>query len=691
MLALHIIAFGLYIPFLGFYWDDWPVILTGRLQGAPGYLAFYEHDRPISAVTFITLFPILGSHPVVWHIFTLLLRWLTSVALWWTLTILWPARRREATWTALLFAIYPVFTQQSISVAYSQHWICYLLFFISLGLMIKAHRTPRLFWGLTAVAMAASLMQMLMMEYFAGLELLRPLILWVLAAELSKSKKPLGQPEAGGAAQSSRAKPPFLPGPRLRWVLQSWLPYLITLTGFVIWRLFFLEFPGEEANAPVLLRNIRDNPGEGIVRFLQIAIQDAIHLMINVWANILSPTAIQLRDGSILFSWGVGMLTAAALAVFLWQMRKREQWAVDAVGTRWTRQAMLLGLAALLLGMLPVWFTDRQIIVGTYSNRFGLPGMLGASLLAVALITEIIRRPIQRLVLLCLLVGLAVGFHLRVANDYRWSWVRQTRFYWQLHWRAPYIEPGTAIFSEGEIFRYVGWYSHTAAINLLYPHTGDPTQLDYWFSSLGRDYLYATEEFKRGLPIDARFRHYNFNGHTQDGIFIFYNPEHDCLKVLVPEDANVPEIPDITRQLLGSATTDRIQAGPPQPGYPPEEIFGPEPEHTWCYFFQKADLARQFGDWDQVVALGDDAREAGYDPKVSASNTTVEWMPFIEGYARLGLWDDAEALSLLAYEQDKRIDARLCNLWTAIEESTPSSQARENVMRRVRSSANCPQ
>src|SRR5699024_2062398 len=135
------------------------------------------------------------------------------------------------------------------------------------------------------------------------------------------------------------------------------------------------------------------------------------------------------------------MLAGLALAFFLWQMRKREQWTVEAVGTRWSRQAMLLGLIALLLGMLPVWFTDRQIIVGTYSNRFGLPGMFGASLLAVALITEIIHRPIQRLVLLCLLVGMAVGFHLRVANDYRWSWARQTRFYWQLSWRAPYLQP----------------------------------------------------------------------------------------------------------------------------------------------------------------------------------------------------------------------------------------------------------
>ena len=45
---------------------------------------------------------------------------------------------------------------------------------------------------------------------------------------------------------------------------------------------------------------------------------------------------------------------------------------------------------------------------------------------------------------------------------------------------------------------------------------------------------------------------------------------------------------------------------------PPPMLFGPEPPHTWCYYFQKADLARQRGDWDEVARLGDEARELGF-------------------------------------------------------------------------------
>ena len=220
---LLILSFGILIPWLGYYWDDWTFILTGRLMDVSGFLAYSQYDRPISAWTSMVSFPILGFTPIHWHIFTLLLRWGTAAAFWWMMTRLWPANRREAAWAALLFSVYPVFTQQSIAVTYSQHWICYLLYILSLGAMLEAWRSqrehPARFWLLTTLAMAASLLQVLTMEYFAGLELLRPFLLWILVAE-----------QTGGL----RA--------RITAVLRGWLPYLLTLAGFTVWRLFFLQF-----------------------------------------------------------------------------------------------------------------------------------------------------------------------------------------------------------------------------------------------------------------------------------------------------------------------------------------------------------------------------------------------------------------------------------------------------------------
>ena len=115
-LVLLVIAFGLLISNLGFYWDDWPVIYMAHSGGeASTYIDFYDYDRPVSAWTYILTVPILGVKPLNWHIFTLLLRWLTVLAMWWMLRGLWPERSRQTAWMAFLFAVYPAFFQQPIN------------------------------------------------------------------------------------------------------------------------------------------------------------------------------------------------------------------------------------------------------------------------------------------------------------------------------------------------------------------------------------------------------------------------------------------------------------------------------------------------------------------------------------------------------------------------------------------------
>ena len=40
-------------------------------------------------------------------------------------------------------------------------------------------------------------------------------------------------------------------------------------------------------------------------------------------------------------------------------------------------------------------------------------------------------------------------------------------------------------------------------------------------------------------------------------------------------------------------------------------MFGSEPPHLWCYYFEKADLARQLQDWQSVLQLEKQARARG--------------------------------------------------------------------------------
>src|SRR4030095_1121357 len=123
LLLVTIASFGLLIPRLGFYWDDWPVIYMKQTLGIRGFWDFYQYDRPLSAWTYFVFSPLLGTSPLAWQIFTLLLRWGSAVFLWAGLNLLWPKKSLQVLWVALLFAAVPIFTQQAVAVAYKHHWL----------------------------------------------------------------------------------------------------------------------------------------------------------------------------------------------------------------------------------------------------------------------------------------------------------------------------------------------------------------------------------------------------------------------------------------------------------------------------------------------------------------------------------------------------------------------------------------
>ena len=89
---------------------------------------------------------------------------------------------------------------------------------------------------------------------------------------------------------------------------------------------------------------------------------------------------------------------------------------------------------------------------------------------------------------------------------------------------------------------------------------------------------------------------------------------------------------------------------------PLESVFGPEPAHEWCWYYQQASLARQAGDWETVATLGDEALKLGYYPADS-----VEWFPFMQAYAALGREKDLKKLSSIL-GADPFLEAQACTI-----------------------------
>jgi hypothetical protein len=672
-LLLLILAFGLLIPWLGFYFDDWPVILVARLQDARGFWTFYQYDRPFSAWTYILTTPFVGVSPFGWHIFTFLVRWLTVLGMAWCLHSLWTERARRTPWT---LASMVLLDQQPIAVAYSQHWISYAFYFLSLGCMIQAIRRPRWFWLFTSLSLATAAIHLFTMEYFLGLELLRPVVLWILLSgegnnivyegDGSKSintRWRSRKSEAGLGDSSLRiVSRAIKPG----WAWIFWTPYLLLTIAYTIWRLFFLKFPAQDPNRPEVLIDLFHKPLGALTQIIQFALQDFINILFGPWYRAIDPLKIDLSHLFVVFSWIVAALVSLGVIFYLTHLKvlkpadRANRELLIRRGS--TRQLLWFGLAALLLGLLPVWMIGRDSLTGLYGSRFTLAGLFGASIFWIGLIETFSDRRKNQIILVSILIGISVAFSLQRMNEFRWYWQDQTRFYWQLSWRAPYIEPGTVILSDGEIFQYVGRYSTSTALNLLYPQMAGRKDFAYWFLELSPGLIKKHEQSPQDRELQAGFRSFTFHGSTDRSILISYESRSGrCLWVLSPEDSDNPDLSQLTRDSAGLSDLSLIHPEPISSGYPPEAIFGPEPAHHWCYYYQKAELAHQLGDWDRVVSLGDAAEKLGYHP-----NNVQEWFPFIDAYARTGDWEQALLRTRQLLKINRALASRVCNLWEHI-------------------------
>ena len=644
-LLVLVASFVPLIAKLGFFWDDWPVMYMARTQGISGFWNFYQYDRPFSAWTYIVTVPVLGTNPIGWHIFSLLLRWLTVVFLWLTLRKIWPEKSRQTFWIALLFSVYPLFDQQSVAVAYSQHWICYFFYFVSIYLMLLSQEKKKYYYPLVGLSALFSLIQMFSMEYFLGLELFRPIILWVYHINHKKS-----------AGKFSILK---------KSLFTSWI-YLAILGIYVVWRIFFLELAGSDPNDPELLNQLKLSPLHTLLDLTQTAIQDLIYFF-SSWITVIRPADIELRRPFFIASTGVATVTAALIWLLLSRYNSFQQ-ATDDDDKKWHRQAVFFGTIAALFGTLPVWMIGKQASIGLYGSRFGLAAMFGLSIAVVGLLEWLSNRTSVKNIVIGILIGIAIFFHLNIAKDFQDSWKKQQKVYWQLYWRAPYIEPGTAIISDGEIFRFVGQYSTSMGIALLYPPVENPKEMPYWFFDMIHGNLFLkTDELYAGIPLRGSLRNYSFNGHSKNALILYLPEENQCVQILTANDINDRDIPNLLQPVVPLSNLEQIKSNDEQDWSPPATIFGEEPEHTWCYYFEKAELAQQYQDWEEVLTIMDEAKEQGYSPA-----NVKEYFPWLNGYLHTGRIEEARTLTRQMKKLSHGIDDQICYSWLDAKEKKPS-------------------
>jgi hypothetical protein len=656
LLGLSLVTYGVFIFSLGFYWDDWPTLLLSHIGNKATIWEYYSFDRPFQSWTYYLLFPICRDSAFAWQLSGILFRWTAALSLYFAFIKVFPKQRALLQWAAILFTVFPGFSNQYVSIPYSSVFLSLTIFGFSLLAMVSAIQTKKRFWFYLIISLALSMLSLLTVEYFAGLEVLRPILTFILVYRLNNGK-----------------------GQKFLKSVGIWLPFILVDLGFVYWR--FILYPASLdgislRNAPALLTAIQKNGSDALFTLLQSVLGDMRYLFVSSWIDRLWQVKLPLQRITFWLSLAIG-LAAGLLIYFLYRKNEENKSLKLSAAECWSNLG--IGFASVVFGMIPAWMTMREITVGKWSDRLALPAMLGVALIFAAIFFRVISNYKIRGAFLALLTGLAISYHLQIGNDYRKDFLDQEAIYTQLKWRIPDLQPGTTLYSPGIPTNKEAEYSYTMGINMLFGEKNLDTSLDYWF---------ATPRFYKPEALAAdpeqnlayNMRSYHFTG-SAEKIVSIYVPPSGCIWVvdhyfsLMPYEVEfLPLYGDLTNQdMIIDRESDENGLA---------KIFDFDAQNSWCYYFQKGDLAQSKGQFEKAVSIYEQAMDKGLVPMEG-----IEYLPFIEAYTSLGRIEDAAALTAKTLNKSYFTKPVMCQYWHDRLADDPSISA---VIDPVYNADNCP-
>lgn len=661
LLGFTVLAYAPLIFSLGFYWDDWPLIWFGHLLGTNGYLEVLAGDRPFLAGVYLFSTSILGDSPLQWHIFGLLTRWCVTLSFWWALSKLWKNRQQEVFWIAALFAVYPGFKQQPISVIYSNGYLLLISFFLSFGFTILAFRNRKRFWLYTTLAIVLDLFCSFSTEYYFGLNLVRFVILYFL----------------------------FLPQTRAFWktvkkALLYWVPYFVSMVVFLLWRVVFFKFPTYQ---PESIAKLSENGFAYLGQLLYRLVRDSYFSGIQTWFDSFRfPVLEDFSIPSKAVFWvifAVGIAFSLLILFFYTRVKTENIQEANESEPDFQKSAFWIGLSALIFAGIPYWITDLPIELQFPWDRFNLAFMAGSAIILVWLFVWLFKSKNQMKVVVALFLSMAMASHVINAITFQREWQTQKDLFWELTWRAPQLKEDTTVLTFGLPLKYYSDNSLTAPLNWIYAPDNHSTQIPYLFAFTDVRVGAAIPDLKRNLPILQFYRSAEFNGNTSNMIVVFYSPP-GCLRVLDPSRRwDVPELPEDLNRAFYLSNVDQISLDATA-AIPPQNIFGTASESNWCFYFEKADLARQSDNWDTIISMWDDAKSNSFTP-----SDPTEYLVFVEAFAHQGEWGKVDQLLSDAMALNRNVHTRICNQMDYLLTDLPQTGENQTALNEIRVKYEC--
>jgi hypothetical protein len=615
ILLTTIITYGVSIPKLGYYHDDWFVLWSGQLRGAESLIPLFSTDRPFMGVVYSFVYRLLGDTLINWHLYALLWRFIGGMAFFWILRLIWPNQKYLTTLMTVLFIIYPGFLSQPNANTKQNHLYGFGTALLSIALMLQAMKTNirgwKIFCGLLSIILTAN--YLFIYEYMIGFEGTRLILLgYTLFQEKTREFRAL----AGE-------------------ILKRIWPYWVVTIGFLYWRLFVFEGSRNATDVSGLAGSYISNLRYMSIRLILETAKDFLDASIFAW--FIGP--YQLFSVALYSNLAVALLIAGIVVslVLFYTVLFKKWWGVEYNESdthRLIKDFIWIGALIIIFAISPVILSGRQLDLYDSYKSYGLHPISGVVLFIVGVV--LMFQPGFRRLILIGLVGISVSTQILNADYWEQYWKIQREMWWQMTWRAPDIQNDTlvmAYISQG--YNPQQDYEIWGPINLIYnPSPANAPAIQAEVLNIDTSYSILKNDILNNHVRDIKL-HRDFN----NLLLVSIPSSGSCVHVI---DGTLPVYsasdPLLVQKVGGYSHVDRIVPSGPFP-VPPPSIFGAEPAHGWCYYYQKASLARQSGNWEEISKLYDQVRELNLE-----TDDKSEMIPFFEGLVNQGRYEDARSL-----------------------------------------------
>lgn len=621
LLLLFLLVYGIQAPQLGFYWDGWMFLRRWEVGGFLNLHRYFSGERPLASVGFALNHLVNSDCRVCWHVYTVMIRFL-SVTIICVSALFWIKNqtvRLIGFYASVIFVVYPAYLMNPTVIAVEHLPVGFLLFSISLSLMLISESSTRR-WS----HQGGWLLSGLLIPFYIGYEQqlgYEPLRLALLGWWIFQQDGWRGLVK--------------------RWY--RWLFFPLITVGYLYFQIGILAAGQGGHNDPLT----HDLHLGGIVTYI---LQQTWQVLFASWVTPIRIALVDMQQTTdqLILSVILSILATIVVAVGI-RLFERHQAYSSAVDHELQPIVVVsligVGIAIIFSSLLPVAVFGEEIrFEWFHTTRHFWTSSIGASLIWATLI-YIGVRPFGRLYVVAVLILIGSLTQTSVANHFITQWETSRLGFWQITWRSRGWDEGTFVIVTTNYPRQLSQnrvYDHDTLKLIYHPeqyddlnyyldeiHTieGDPGNA-YWLDQIRKS---AAGE----LPADDP----NYDLVNR---LVVITPQYgtSCLHILDGERMEVPERleEDLIRELIPYSDINRVLVQG-EDVHLPTQTWGAEPPHDWCYTFQRGSLFRQAGQYEQVVALYEQAEAQGL-----SARDRVEWLPFIEAYTALGQYDRAYQL-----------------------------------------------